>query len=234
MLKTIEITIGHWVTIIKAHERLLLAIILSLTLIHFGDKAYDAYGKHLSAQTAAASEKVAAIEQSNAKIEADLAALKTSIDAKAIIDDAKIAKAKQTIIIKEKELAALPLPQLAAEWQSLLVLPEGSITPQANGTIAVTTDAAHTTVSELVKVGPLTDQLVATNDKLDGCNVVRAQQEKDITGLKSESAAKDVKFDVAAKQAKHDVRHAYLKGLKHGLIIGVPVGVALTVAAIIH
>ena len=234
MLTTIETAIGHWVTIIKAHEKLLLAIILSLTLIHFGNKAYDAYGKHLSAQTTADSAKVAAIEQSNAKIEADLLSLKASVDAKAIIDDAKIAKAKQTIIIKEKEVAALPLPQLATEWQSLLVLPEGSITPQTNGTLAVTSDAAHTTMSELVKVGPLTDQLVATNEKLDGCNVVRAQQEKDIAGLKTESAAKDVKFNDAAKQAKHDVRHAYLKGLKHGLIIGVPVGVALTIAAVIH
>ena len=112
MLKTIETIIGHWVTVIKAHEKLLLALILAFTLIHFGDKAYDAYGQHLKAVTTADNARIATIEQSNAKIEADLVALKASVDAKAVADDAKIAKAKQTIIIKEKEVAALPLPEL--------------------------------------------------------------------------------------------------------------------------
>ena len=84
------------------------------------------------------------------------------------------------------------------------------------------------------KIVPLQDELDATNDKLTGCNSVRAQQDTDITGLKSDIVAKDKKITDDAKQAKHDIRHAYLKGLKHGLIIGVPVGVALTVAAIIH
>ena len=237
MLKTIETIIGHWATVIKAHEKLLLALILAFTLIHFGNKAYDAYGQHLKAVTTADNARIATIEQSNAKIEADLVALKASVDAKAVADDAKIAKAKQTIIIKEKEVAALPLPELSKEWVSKLNNPpleDSSVAPQTNGTIVVSSDAAHQTVNQLEKIVPLQDELDATNDKLTGCNSVRAQQDTDITGLKSDIVAKDKKITDDAKQAKHDIRHAYLKGLKHGLIIGVPVGVALTVAAIIH
>lgn len=225
MLQTIETVIGHWVTFIKGHEKLLLAIIAALVILHLGDKVYDAYGQHLKANVTADNTRIATIEQGNAKIEADLALLKASVDARAKIDDVKIAAAKQTIIIKEKEIAALPLPQLSKEWESLLVLPEGSITPQSNGTVAITPDAAHATMTELIKVGPLTDQLVATNDKLDGCNAINAQQGKDITGLKEDIIAQKKKNDDAAKQAKHDVRAAWWKGFKWGAVVGFVGGV---------
>lgn len=226
MLKTIETAIGHWVTFIKGHEKLLLAIIAAFVLLHLGDKAYDAYGQHLKANVTADNARIATIEQSNAKIEADLVALKASVDAKAKIDDAKIAAAKQTIIVREKEITALPLPQLSKEWESLLVLPEGSITPQSNGTVAITSDAAHATMTELVKVGPLTDQLIATNDKLEGCTAVTVQQDKDITGLKADIAAEKKGRTDDAKQAKHDIRAAWWKGFKWGAVVGFVGGIA--------
>jgi hypothetical protein len=236
ILQTIETFIGHWVTVIKAHEKLLLALILAFTLIHFGNKAYDAYGDHLKSVANADNVKIAQIEQSNAKIEADLLALKASVDAKAKVDDQRIATAKNTIIVKQKQDAALPLPELAKHWNTDLLpnVSADSIIPLSNGTLSVSTDAAHATVNELEKVQPLQDQLIATNDKLQGCTSVRAQQDVDIAGLKTVYAAEQHARVDDAKQAKHDARTAYFKGLKHGLIIGVPVGVALTVAAIIH
>jgi hypothetical protein len=234
MLKTIETVIGHWVTLIKAHEKLLLAIVAALVLWHLGDKAYDAYGNHLKAETTVAESRLANVEKATAQIETDLTALKAQVAAKAIADNTKIAAAKQTIVIKQREVAALPLPQLSAEWESLLNVPEGSITPQTNGTISVSSDAAHQTVNQLVTIAPLQIQLDATNDKLLGCNAVSAQQDKDITSLHSQLAEVTTARTAEQKQAKHDIRAAYFKGLKHGLIIGVPVGVALTIAAVIH
>ena len=229
-LQTLETVIRHWVTLIKAHEKLLLAIIVAFTLIHFGDKAYDAYGNHLKAVTTADNAQIASIEKQNADTQAKLDSLKATVDANSKLDDAKIAKAKQTIIVKEKEVAALPLPELSKEWQSLIAQPEGSITPQTNGTITVTTDAAHTTVSELEKVGPLTEELAATEDKFNGCVDVRKQQDVQIAGLNTDiTAEKKARVD-DAKQAKHDIHHAYFKGLKHGIIIGV----AGTLIAVFH
>jgi len=219
-LQTIETVIGHWVTIIKAHEKLLAVAIAALVLWHFGDMAYNAYGNHLKVEQTATNTQIAQVEQSNAQIQAELIQLKASVDAQAKIDDAKIAAAKQTIVVKQKTDAALPLPELSQHWQDMLVLSPGSITPQSNGTVAVTTDAAHTTVSELEKVGPLTDQLIATQDELKGCTSVRAQQDTQIAGLKSDVDLEKKGRVEDAKVAVVKQKKAWMRGFKWGAITG--------------
>lgn len=233
MLKTLETVIGHWVTFIKAHERLLIAIIIALTLLHFGDKAFDAYSNHLKATVTADNAHIAQIEQNNAQIQAKLDQLKATVEANAKISDAKIAAAKQNLVTQQKIDAALPLPELSERWQNMLALTAGSITPQANGTVAVTTDAAHTTVSELEKIPALTIQLSATQDKLNGCTSVVAQQDVQITGLKDNITAIKKGREDDAKQAKTDIRKSYWRGFKHGLIVGV-VGTTIAVVGILH
>jgi multidrug efflux pump subunit AcrA (membrane-fusion protein) len=233
MLQKAEAGVGHWVTLIKAHEKLLIVAIIALTLVHFGNKAYDAYGKHLQANQTATNAQISQLEKSNAQTQAQLDQLKATYDAQLKIDEAKIAAAKQTVIIKQKQDAALPLPELAKHWEELLVLTPGSITPQPNGTVAVTTDAAHTTVNELEKVGPLTDQLIATQDELKGCTDIRTKQDAQIAGLNNDIALEKTGRAEDAKLAKHNTRAAYLKGLKHGIIIGVVGTVAATIA-ILH
>jgi hypothetical protein len=220
MLKTIETVIGHWVTFFKAHEKILIVIIAALTLIHFGDKAYDAYGKHLTAQQIQTNTQIAQVEKNNADIAAKLTELKASVDAQAKISDVKIAAAKQQVVVAQKVDANLPLPELSKHWQELLVLPAGSITPQPNGTVAVTTDAAHTTVSELEKIGPLTDELMATQEKLEGCTQVRSQQDAQIVGLNSDLALQKTGRVEDAKVAKVKERKALIRGLKLGAIAG--------------
>lgn len=230
MLKTIETVIGHWVTFFKAHEKLLLAVIAAFVLIHYADKAYDAYGNHLKAITSADNAHIAQIEQSNAKTEAELALLKATVDANAKISDAKIAASKQKLVEVQKVDAALPLPELSKHWEDMLKLSPGSIAPQSNGTVAVTTDAAHTTVARLEEADSLEEQLAATNDKLKGCVDVRAKQETDITGLKENVAAQKKGREDDATLARHDIRKAYGRGFKHGFIAGVVATVVATVA----
>jgi hypothetical protein len=234
ILKTVETVIGHWVTFIKAHEKLLLALIAAFTLIHFADKAYDAYGSHLKAITIADNAHIAQIEQNNAKLEADLIVLKATVDARAKIDDAKIAAAKQKLIVVQKVDAALPLPELSKHWESLLALPTESITPQSNGTVAVTTDAAHTTVARLEEVNSLEDQLSSTNDKFKGCTDVRAKQDVQITGLKDDITAEKKGRADDAKQAKQDIHHAYWRGFKHGAVVTIIAAVGIKLATVIR
>lgn len=233
MLKAIETVIGHWVTIIKAHERILLALILAFVLIHYADKAYDAYGNHLKATTVADNAHIAEIEKNNAKTEAELSQLKATVDANAKISDAKIAASKSKLVEVQKVDAALPLPELSKHWEDMFKMSPGSITPQPNGTVAVTTDAAHTTVARLEEADALEEQLSAVSDKLKGSEDVRAKQETDITGLKADVAAEKKGRADDAKQAQHDIHHAYLRGLKHGIIIGVTGTVAAAIA-ILH
>jgi len=232
-LATIEAAVKHWVTFVKGHEKLLIVAITALTLIHFGDKAYDAYGQHLKNVVTVDNQKIAQIEADNAKQQATLATMIADLQKRIDTDEVKIATAKQTIIIKQKQDAALPLPELSAHWQEMLTLPEGSITPKTDGTVSVTTDAAHKTVNELEKVGPLQDQLTAKSDEFNACVVTSTQKDTVITGLKSDVAAEKKGRDDDAKQAKHDIRHAYWRGFKHGFVVGVAATVAATVA-ILH
>jgi hypothetical protein len=213
--------ITHWINLIKAHEKLIITIILALLLWHYGDKIYDAYGKHLDAQVKTDNAQIAQIEKQNEQNAATLQQLTATVAAQAKIDDAKIAAAKQTIIVKQQADAALPLPELSKHWADMLSLQPSAITPQPNGTVAVTTDAAHATVNELEKIQPLTDQLAATQDQLKGCTTVSAQKDTTIAGLNTAVADEKKGRADDAKQAKHDIRHAYLRGLKHGIIIGV-------------
>jgi hypothetical protein len=226
--------ISHWVTFVKAHEKLLLSILLAAVLWHVGDKIYDAYGKHLQAVQVTDNAKIAQIDKQNAQTALDLAQLKATVAANAVLNQAKVVVAKQKLATQQKINETLPLPQLSEHWQSLLSLPPNSITPQPNGTVAVTTDAAHLTVNALETIPALNVQLTASQDDLKGCTSVRAEQDTTIAGLNTKIAAEVKGRSDDQKAAKHNIRSAYLHGLKHGLIIGVPVGVALTIAAIIH
>jgi hypothetical protein len=158
---TTEALVKHWATFIKAHEKLILAIIIAFVAIHYADKGYNAYGNYLKSKTTADNAQIAQLQKQNESTQAKLNEMVAEFKVQSALDELKIAKAKQTVVIKQKEDAALPLPDLSKRWEEILVLPSGSITPQSNGTVAVSTDAAHTTVSELEKVGPLTDQYLA-------------------------------------------------------------------------
>lgn len=218
---TIGTVISHWVTFIKAHEKLLLCLLLAAVVWHVGDKAYDAYGQHLKAVQTADNAKIAQIDQQNAKNTADLAALQATVAANAVLNQAKVVAAKQKVVVAQKNDAALPLPELSAHWQDLLVLPPGSITPQANGTVAVTTDAAHSTVNALETIPALNVQLLASQDDLKGCTAVRAQQETAITGLNNKVAAVTKAREDDATATKQALRKEYWHGFKHGFIAGV-------------
>jgi hypothetical protein len=228
-VSTVGTIISHWVTFFKAHEKLLFVVIASLVLVHFGDKVYDAYGKHLTVQQSAINAQIVTVEKSNADLATQIAALKTSFDAQAIISQARIVADQKKITVAQQADAVLPMPELSKHWEDLLVLPPNSITPQPNGTVAVTTDAAHTTVSELEKISPMTDELINTTNQLTACNVIRNQQGLLITGLNTDVADQKKGRLEDAKIAKHDIRHAYFKGLKHGTILG-----AAAMLAILH
>ena len=224
MLKTIETLIGHWVTFFKAHEKLLLAIVIASVAWHFGDEAYNAYAAHLKNNVTADNAQIASIEKQNANTQAKLDALTATIAAQAKIDDAKIAAAKQKVVVQQKIDTTLPLPQLSARWQTLLTLPDNSITPQTNGTVAVTADAAHTTVNALEEIAPLQDQLAATQDEYKGCQSLSKAASAQIIGLNSNIAAEKKARVDDAKLAKAEQHKSWMKGFKVGFKVGVVAG----------
>src|SRR5277367_4334833 len=87
--------VTHFINIVKAHEKLLIVAIIAFVLWHFGDKAYDAYGKHLTAEQTITNTQIAQVEEQNKATQAKLDELKATVAAQAKIDDAKIEAAKQ-------------------------------------------------------------------------------------------------------------------------------------------
>jgi hypothetical protein len=228
MIETIEKLIASWITFFKAHEKLLLALVVAFVLVHYGDKAYDAYGQYLKSQQTANDQKIAILQKQNDDSAKALATLIADVDARFKADEEKIAKAKTTIVVQQAKNNAMAPSDLYTHWTDDLALPPTSITPQTDGTAIVSLDAAHATVNEIDKVAPLTEQLIATQDELKGCTTVRTAQDVQITGLNQEITAEKQGRADDAKAAKVAQRKAWRRGFKWGYVAG-----AATVAAVV-
>lgn len=222
-----------WETFVKAHEKLLVVLVTGLLLWHFGDKAYDAYENYRKEQATITQQQLNQATTDNKTLAQTLAQMQVKYDADMLALNAKIAKSKQTVIIQQKADAALPLPDLSARWQSMLTLPEGSITPQSNGTIVVTSDAAHATVSELDKVGPLTDQNVDLTLELKSCTDLSAQKDKNLAGAQNELVLDKKARAEDAVIAKDAQRKSFWKGFKWGYAAGITTAILVKIATIV-
>ena len=224
-ITTTEAIVKHWAAFIKAHEKLIIIGLSAALLFHFGEKGLTAWENHDKRIANIAQQKVDTDTAANKALSEQLAQLKLEIAAKNLQLEAQIVASKQKLIVQQKIDQNLPLPELSARWISLLSLQADSVTPKPDGTIAVTTDAAHTTVNELEKVAPLTEQLLDTQNELKGCNTLSAKKDESITGLSKQltdeqTARKDDQKLAAVKQKK-----AWLSGFKWGAIVGFVGGV---------
>src|SRR5579859_6208144 len=215
-----EAIVKHWVTFIKGHEKIFLIIGLGALLFHFGEKGLTAWENHDKRIANIAQQKVDTDIQANKQLTTELAQLKLEIAAKNLQLEAQIAASKQKLIVQQKIDQNLPLPELSARWISLLSLQADSVTPKPDGTIAVTTDAAHTTVNELEKVAPLTEQLLDTQNELKGCNTLSAKKDESITGLSKQLTDEQTARKDDQKLAKVQQKKAFIKGLKIGIVVG--------------
>jgi hypothetical protein len=221
------------INLVKAHERLIIVGIAALVLLHFGDKGYDALKAYHASQAKLSQQELVLKAKASQDVQQQLAQMQAENAANTARLEAEIANSKQKVIIQQKKDAALPPTELSAKWADQVNTPRANITPQPNGTIAVTVDAAHATVNELDKIPGLNDQLTATQEELKGCVKVSAEKDVAFTAKDAELTA-DKKARVEdAKVAKDEARHQYWRGFKHGFIVGVAATVAATVA-ILH
>ena len=233
MLQTIETLVKHWVTFVKGHEKLLIILILAIATLRLADKGFNAYGQHLANNVKTDNTAIAQIEKQNADNAALLAKAIDTMNQRVTADEAIIAKAKTTIIVQQQKNNAMTTPQLDTHWeQDLLKLPAGNITANTDGTSTVSQDAAHKTVNALDTIQPITDQLGARSDELTQCTTVRTQQATQITGLTTDIAAEKKGRDDDAKQAKHDIHAAWLRGFKWGY--GAGVATVIVIKAVLH
>lgn len=221
----------------KAHERFILIVTAASLLFYFGIKVVNEVhtyqdNKHTEAQ-AATNAQIAIAEAHSKDIQTQLAQMKTDYETKILSLEAQIAKSKQTEVIKQKQDAALPMPELAKSWESTLVLPESSITPESNGNLSVTPDAAHATVNELDKIGPLMEQLVVTGQEFESCKTLSAKKDEAIVAANSGWDLEKKGRVADAKVANDNKRKSFWRGTKVGAAVATVAIIALRVAVII-
>lgn len=217
----------------KAHERIIIIGLASLLLWHFGDKGLGMYDKYQLGKQSADNQAITQIHNDNVNLQKQIAQMQLDFQVQLEKDKAAIVKKKQAVIVQQKIDAALPLPELSSRWETLLVLAPGSITPQPNGTIAISSDAAHSTVNELEKVPQLVDENVRLAADLQSCTDIVSKKDEAITGKQTEIDAISKARAQDAVVAKDKERHAFWRGFKWGFVTGVATAVALKVAAVV-
>jgi hypothetical protein len=227
--------IPKWITaleaFIRAHERIILIGVTSLLIWHFGDKALDTYKstRDAAAQTAI-NQQIATDKAATDALTAQLAQLQVNFNTVVAQQNAIIAKSKQTLIVQQKTDAALPLPELSQRWALLVGSPPEQIAPQPNGTIAVSTDAAHNTVTELDKIPALNTQLVATQTELNQCTALSSQKDATLAQTQKELADETTGRATDAKAAKDAQATAQKKSFWKGTKVGAAIATVAIVA----
>lgn len=215
-----ETTVKNWETFVKAHEKILALLVVAFLTYHFGEKIVQRWDDRTLKQDTAIRAQLKQQDDSNKLLLAQFQAAQVQYAAELKSLEAKIAQSKQQVVIQQTQDAALPLPELATRWQSMLALPQDSIVSKPDGTLAVTTDAAHTTVNELDKVGPLTEQLLDTQTELKSCQDLNTNAQRTLAGVQGELATEKNARQEDAKVAKINQRKAFWRGFKWGAIAG--------------
>lgn len=232
---TAQTVVSHWVTLVKAHEKLLLATIAATVLFHFGNKAYDAYGNYLTHKQSEINLQITAQTATNAALQKQLDDMAASLAAQTKIADAKIAAAKLTLATQQNADAKMSAPDLAVRIASLLsVKPQQVTTATLPDHLDLDVNAAHAVANNLEQIPALQTQLSATQDKLNGCTSVLALSSQQITGLNTSIALEQKGRAEDAKVAAVNERKAGRKWFKIGFVTGAAATVAVIVAVKAH
>jgi hypothetical protein len=209
-----------WINLVKAHEKMVVILIAGALAFHFYGKTINAWVDYEKSKAKPAQVIVQKDDTETKILAAQLAQLRQQYALQTQKLEADLAKTQADLATRQAQDAVLPLPELATRWEELVVAPAGSVTSNPNGTITVTGDVAHTTVSELEKVPALTEQLLDTQTELKGCTTLSTQKDtviaqgvKDLTDEKTSH-----KDDVA--QLKAEKKKSWLNGFKWGAIVG--------------
>jgi hypothetical protein len=225
--------IHAWEAFIKAHEKMFLilgGIAIAAYSVHVVDKGVHGYlnNKHVEAQTQI-NQQIATSEANNKALETQIAQMQANYQALAQSLSAAIAAQKQVFVAQQKKDDAMPTDQLAGRWQDLIKSAPNSVIPQSNGTLNVSSEAAHTTVDALEQIPELTFENQSLNKELSSCNDLSAQKDKDVQQQKDLVAEEKKGRAADAVVAKDAQRNSFWKGFKIGYIAGVVTAIAVKI-----
>jgi hypothetical protein len=229
-LATIEKAAKGYLAFFKAHEKILIIVLLVAFGFHVYDKGLTAWVDHDKRISDAASIVSKQDADTSKQMKDQLTQLTVQVQQQGV--DLKTAvqqRAADTQKQKKTDDAMTPT-ELTARLQKLLnVGPQDVTWSPINGDVVFTEPAAHTDADALedlsqLKADKVSLQSIAVNDQsliTSQANFI-TQKEKELADEKT-SHADDV------KTLKAENHKQYMRGLKHGVIIGVIGGEVLRV-----
>jgi hypothetical protein len=223
--------IEKWITFFKAHERILIIAACGLIGIHFYTKGFDYLTKHDQTQAEAAAQKLKVDEGSNAVLVQQLGQMRTDFAQQVASLQVQIAKRNEATDTQKKQDAAMTEVQLAVRWAELVrVKPEEVQVSTVPNTLQISDNAAHATVGQLEDLPTCKANLADTVTQLTNANKLATQQNTVIASDVTVLADEKKKHEDDVKVLKDKNHTAYLKGLKHGVIIGASATAAIFIA----
>ncbi len=218
--------IAHWITFIKAHEKLLIIALAGFLVFHFYSKAIDAWVNHdkLAAQTAA--NQVKADDSVVLSLKAQLATLQTQLDAtNAAIRAKNVAVQAATKVLQQTDATLTP-SDLSARLAKLLNVSATEITPAPlPNKIQFDNDAAIKTAQALETVPALQSEVDGLNTIIANQNTIITKQADLITQLNKDITDEKTSHTKDVNELKAQNKKSWLNGFKWGIVAGFTLGI---------
>jgi len=212
--------VENWITLIKAHEKLLIVGVAAVLLFHFYGAGLNAWIHHDEGVQAVAEKTLALQVTANQNLATENAALVAQVTASnAALAKAATARDAQT---KTQQITdqTLPLPALGQRWETLVHLQPLDITPTADGALRVSDVGSRATVTQLELIPGLQADLAGETTVAAGDEKVIAGQTTQIAGLNLQlvDAANVCKDELATEKAK--AKRSAFRWFKVGVVAG--------------
>ena len=221
------ITLSSYVTFIRAHEKLIIVALSGFLIFHIGDKAFDAWIHHDDVNAKIAASTVKTDNTQTVALQTQVTTLQKQVAATNAALIVAI-KARNTQTQAQQTIdQTLPLPALAARWETLAQLQPSDIKTTSTSDLLISESASRATVQLLEDVPTLQANLKADQAIIDNDVLIMSKQSdlivqlnKDLTDEKTSHVA-----DVKLEQAKG--KRSFWRGFKIGAVVGFIGGVWL-------
>ena len=221
------IALSSYVTFIRAHEKLIIVALSGFLIFHIGDKAFDAWIHHDDVNAKIAASTVKTDNTQTVALQTQVTTLQKQVAATNAALIVAI-KARNTQTQAQQTIdQTLPLPALAARWETLAQLQPSDIKTTSTSDLLISESASRATVQLLEDVPTLQANLKADQAIIDNDVLIMSKQSdlivqlnKDLTDEKTSHVA-----DVKLEQAKG--KRSFWRGFKIGAVVGFIGGVWL-------
>ena len=214
----------HWITFVKAHEKLLVAALAGFLVFHISSKGIDAWVTREQLKANSAAQVVKVDTSATDGLKAQIAQLQTTVETQNAALNAKISQTQTETKKQQQTDATLPLTDLGSRIALLAQLQPQEVTTTPTQ-VTLSQPAAVSVAQQLELVPALQTEVASLNTIAANDNAIIGKQgdlitqlNKDVTDAKAQDVA-----DV--KQLKAQNKKSFLRGLKIGAIGGFIAGV---------